>query len=112
VDQRKQHLVALLREVYFRRSTPEFVADHILAAIDASSSQILEWASRCSTLTMATNPKIGDRVQLSSGGPVMSVRTLPKDKHCVCNWFVGGQLQSDTFAVGQIVSAPKTKKKF
>lgn len=40
----------------------------------------------------------------------MSVRTLPKDKHCFCNWFVEGQLQGDNFSVGQLVPAPNGEK--
>jgi len=41
--------------------------------------------------------KPGDVVQLKSGGPHMTVRTVDKDGMVVCDWFAGAQMQSGIF---------------
>ncbi|MDO8715115.1 MAG: DUF2158 domain-containing protein [Polynucleobacter sp.] len=59
---------------------------------------------------MATGkPKfeIGDTVSLNSGGPVMSVKTLPNvaNNAYTCQWFAGKKLDQGLFKEEQLVSA-------
>jgi len=55
-----------------------------------------------------TNPyKIGDQVQLKSGGPVMTVSSVDEVNHQVhCQWFSGKQLEGGKFPMATL-AAPK-----
>lgn len=48
---------------------------------------------------MANKFAVGDIVKLKSGGPEMTVRTLPDPprKYYDCQWFAGKKLESGTF---------------
>ncbi|WP_175692748.1 YodC family protein [Burkholderia ambifaria] len=48
---------------------------------------------------MALKFKIGDIVQLKSGGPEMTVQTLPYERNSRyrCQWFAGKKLESGEF---------------
>ncbi len=46
---------------------------------------------------METNLKIGDRVRLKSGGPVMSIENTTRYGF-LCKWFVGKESKSDIFS--------------
>jgi uncharacterized protein YodC (DUF2158 family) len=51
------------------------------------------------------NFKPGDTVQLKSGGPVMTVRSLDRE-YAVCNWFdEGGTPHERAFHVSQLKAA-------
>jgi uncharacterized protein YodC (DUF2158 family) len=41
--------------------------------------------------------KVGDVVQLKSGGPKMTVSELESDNRVFCIWFSGNDRKSDTF---------------
>lgn len=51
--------------------------------------------------------KVGDTVSLNSGGPVMSVRSLPSVAVSLytCQWFAGKKLDQGQFKEDQLVSA-------
>ena len=51
--------------------------------------------------------KVGDRVKLSSGGPVMTVLAYdaPPDVQVACQWFDGTKFQSARFHPDTLVSA-------
>lgn len=50
---------------------------------------------------MAKNKfSVGDRVMLKSGGPPMTVKSVPNyppDEHYSCQWFAGKKLESGEF---------------
>ncbi len=48
---------------------------------------------------MANKLKIGDIVQLKSGGPEMTVQREPSElnNYYTCQWFAGKKLESGTF---------------
>jgi len=50
-------------------------------------------------MTNQTNLKVGDIVQLKSGGPEMTVQTVPTEKGTVykCQWFAGKKLEVGLF---------------
>ena len=59
-----------------------------------------------------TQFNIGDTVKLVSGGPDMTVRTVPKGstKMYQCQWFAGKKLDSGMFPVESLVAVtPKEK---
>lgn len=49
--------------------------------------------------TKATSFNVGDIVKLKSGGPDMTVKTLPQEKGTtyVCQWFAGRKLEQGSF---------------
>ena len=47
----------------------------------------------------------GDRVQLKSGGPIMTVEGY-EDGYVVCVWFEGKKRESGTFKEGTLQPAP------
>ena len=57
---------------------------------------------------MATLFNVGDIVQLKSGGPLMTVQSVPGgpyiDTH-PCQWFAGKKLESGTFPPESLQSA-------
>ncbi|WP_414561208.1 YodC family protein [Ralstonia wenshanensis] len=58
---------------------------------------------------MATQFKVGDIVQLKSGGPIMTVRSLPTAGHNAysCQWFAGKKLESGSFPLESLQAAQK-----
>lgn len=48
---------------------------------------------------MSISFKVGDIVQLRSGGPEMTVRTIPTatNDHYNCQWFAGKKLEHGSF---------------
>jgi uncharacterized protein YodC (DUF2158 family) len=42
--------------------------------------------------------KVGDQVQLKSGGPVMTVEMKINDRSYRCQWFAGKNLETGVFA--------------
>lgn len=46
---------------------------------------------------MMTDWKIGDLVELKSGGPCMTIKHVDPDGRAHCHWFNGNQHDSDTF---------------
>ena len=55
--------------------------------------------------------KIGDVVQLKSGGPKMTVTGYQQD-HVVCKWFAGTDSKSGIFAQDSLEPANKNDKSF
>jgi uncharacterized protein YodC (DUF2158 family) len=58
--------------------------------------------------------KVGDQVQLKSGGPVMTVRHTASYSTGVlvdCQWFSGAKLNDGRFAVDSLMPASKAPKK-
>ncbi len=58
--------------------------------------------------------KIGDIVQLKSGGPKMTVDTIPKlptHNHYGCTWFAGAKKEQSSFHVDVIETAVTGKAK-
>jgi uncharacterized protein YodC (DUF2158 family) len=51
--------------------------------------------------------KVGDQVQLKSGGPVMTVKTEANQGHQYCQWFAGKKLEQGSFPVDSLQVAPK-----
>ena len=53
---------------------------------------------------MADNIKVGDVVQLKSGGPKMTVSRHGQDDNniVVCNWFVDGKSESAFFPISNL----------
>jgi len=41
--------------------------------------------------------KIGDTVQLKSGGPIMTVNNIEKNGEIYCQWFLGGKVEVGFF---------------
>lgn len=56
---------------------------------------------------------VGAKVRLKSGGPVMTVQTMPGDytSHCSCAWFDGTKLIRGNFAPEglEVVADEKTE---
>lgn len=50
-------------------------------------------------MSASTKFAIGDIVKLKSGGPEMTVKTLPTDRseNYTCQWFAGKKLESGSF---------------
>jgi uncharacterized protein YodC (DUF2158 family) len=46
--------------------------------------------------------KVGDVVQLKSGGPKMTVKRLEEDK-AYCEWLEGTEIQGTNFALTQLI---------
>ena len=54
--------------------------------------------------------KIGDVVQLKSGGPSMTIyETAPSGKHVNCQWFAGAKLERGHFPL-ETLQEPEPKK--
>jgi uncharacterized protein YodC (DUF2158 family) len=50
---------------------------------------------------------VGDRVQLNSGGPVMSVKWVSENgRNYDCQWFAGKKLDKGNFVAEQLVRVP------
>lgn len=58
---------------------------------------------------MAQLPKIGDIVQLNSGGPKMTVRKAEHDL-VHCQWFAGSKLEGGAFPLDSVEPAQVEKK--
>jgi uncharacterized protein YodC (DUF2158 family) len=60
---------------------------------------------------MAQKFKIGDIVQLKSGGPEMTVQSLPASNSTTyrCQWFAGKKLESGPFPEESIKPVADTK---
>jgi uncharacterized protein YodC (DUF2158 family) len=60
---------------------------------------------------MALKFKIGDIVQLKSGGPEMTVQGVPGSTTSSyrCQWFAGKKLESGTFQEESLKTVPDTK---
>jgi uncharacterized protein YodC (DUF2158 family) len=54
---------------------------------------------------------LGDLVELRSGGPVMTVSSIPSQGTVYCKWFVGGKLQVGDFAIGVLEPAREKKSR-
>lgn len=56
--------------------------------------------------------KIGDIVQLNSGGPEMTVHTVPVigQNYYKCQWFAGKKLESGNFPPGSFRAVPQAEK--
>ena len=54
--------------------------------------------------------KIGDVVQLKSGGPVMTVDSEGADGHLVCQWFEGSDVKKATFPIASLQAAEAPPK--
>lgn len=58
---------------------------------------------------MAAAFQVGDIVQLKSGGPAMTVHSVPDgpyDNFYYCQWFAGKKLESGRFARDSLQLAP------
>jgi uncharacterized protein YodC (DUF2158 family) len=55
---------------------------------------------------------VGDIVQLKSGGPEMTIQTVPDNAYgsYKCQWFAGKKLESGHFPLDSLKSAPLEKK--
>lgn len=53
---------------------------------------------------MAQKYGVGDKVQLKSGGPEMTVKALPSAhrSYYICQWFAGKKLEQGEFPEGSI----------
>lgn len=53
--------------------------------------------------------KVGDIVQLKSGGPEMTVKTVPDphNKNYTCQWFAGKKLEAGMFPADSLKSVTK-----
>ncbi|MBJ9681534.1 MULTISPECIES: YodC family protein [Burkholderia] len=62
---------------------------------------------------MAHKFKVGDIVQLKSGGPEMTVQVLPSETTTSyrCQWFAGKKLESGVFPGDSIQAVSKTDAK-
>ena len=63
---------------------------------------------------MATQAKfaVGDIVKLKSGGPEMTIETVPQDpsrQYYSCQWFAGKQLELGHFPPGSLESVKAEK---
>jgi uncharacterized protein YodC (DUF2158 family) len=58
---------------------------------------------------MANSLKVGDIVQLKSGGPKMTVTDIYQDGRVGCVWFVGADQKEGTFPP-DAVQAPPTEQ--
>ena len=54
---------------------------------------------------MVKEVKVGDLVQLKSGGPRMTVDQIDSDGCVKCKWFFEGQLREGAFRVTSLVVA-------
>jgi uncharacterized protein YodC (DUF2158 family) len=54
--------------------------------------------------------KIGDLVQLKSGGPVMTVEKVFSEGGVRCTWFSGAKHNTNVFDVETLVAAPSPSK--
>ena len=59
---------------------------------------------------MAEKFKIGDIVQLKSGGPKMTVNSVTMET-IYCAWFAGAKRESASFSAEALVMAPEEKPK-
>jgi uncharacterized protein YodC (DUF2158 family) len=53
--------------------------------------------------------KVGDLVQLKSGGPIMTVETVYSTDSVGCHWFAGAKLNSGHFDPGALLPAEPAK---
>jgi uncharacterized protein YodC (DUF2158 family) len=51
---------------------------------------------------------VGEIVQLKSGGPKMSVKSIDADEDVYCSWFAGSKLSHGHFKPDQLVAVPET----
>lgn len=51
--------------------------------------------------------KVGDVVQLNSGGPMMTVREHYEDDKWACTWFDGAEVYSDVFPAAVLNHVPR-----
>jgi uncharacterized protein YodC (DUF2158 family) len=51
--------------------------------------------------------KVGENVQLKSGGPVMTIDSMDETE-AICQWFDGNKLQRGTFALAALRRADET----
>lgn len=60
---------------------------------------------------MAAQFKVGDIVQLKSGGPLMTVRSTPTvhSHFYTCQWFAGKKLESGTFSPESLQAEQKAE---
>ncbi len=49
--------------------------------------------------------KIGDTVQLKSGGPIMTVEHIDEDNYASCVWFEKSDLKRNAFAAAVLSKA-------
>lgn len=61
---------------------------------------------------MSTTFKVGDIVQLKSGGPEMTIQRLPSQhsSNYTCQWFAGKKLESGHFEEDSLQSLKPTSK--
>jgi uncharacterized protein YodC (DUF2158 family) len=61
---------------------------------------------------MSISFKVGDIVQLKSGGPEMTVRTTPTthNDHYNCQWFAGKKLESGHFPADSLQQVKPASK--
>lgn len=61
---------------------------------------------------MASEFKVGDIIQLKSGGPKMTVQSLPdvRGGYIRCQWFAGSKLESGAFPPDSLEPATVEKK--
>jgi uncharacterized protein YodC (DUF2158 family) len=69
----------------------------LLAATPSSS--VPPTATGAIEMANATKFNVGDTVKLKSGGPDMSVKSIPDAPHTtyVCQWFAGKKLEQGAF---------------
>ena len=52
--------------------------------------------------------KAGDKVQLKSGGPVMTIIEIDSNGEALCKWQVGRQPVQDSFPQDELVKVPES----
>lgn len=57
------------------------------------------------------NLKLGDTVQLKSGGPIMTVGGQTEGGSLICHWFAGSDLKHGTFRREQLKAAEPKKER-
>jgi len=55
--------------------------------------------------------KTGDKVQLKSGGPIMTVNNIGKNGEIYCLWFAGDKYEKGHFPPGSLQLVVKPHKK-
>lgn len=55
--------------------------------------------------------KIGDTVELKSGGPPMTITKYDGREYFTCQWFAGEKLEEDLFTPGSLQLVVKPHKK-
>lgn len=49
--------------------------------------------------------KVGDTVQLKSGGPIMTIKEIDGDKDAWCQWFAGKEVKESGFPAASLKAA-------